>query len=457
MKLYTSAISSTLGFLSLGRGGCLRSHLRQKRQAKFETYALEKRHASNAKFIAVTGSSGKSTTTALISHLLATRHKVRPQVLDNLYNGLLGTLAELENDDEFVVAETAVAKPGDMTPQAAALSPDVSVVTMLGLEHKVSFKTLENIAKEKSQLVEATKNSGITVLNIDDPLAWEMRNLAKCKIVSFGSSVAADYQVVSVDYRLGKNLSLNMRFCNHDYRFEVPLNGVHFWVSVAAAISVAHELGLSPIEIFESLLTFKPVFGRCTTYKPTHGPLFVLDTAKAPHYSLSYFFDLIQPNRQGKTIVVLGQVSDYGQKNNSVYGAIYRAVKDIADVVVFVGEHSQRSGATAADISNGKFKAFEHVVDACSFIRAISSSDDLIYIKSSQNLHLERIAMSYDVAMKCDLDICGSPINCQKCGLIEFHPESHLEQKYVRGELRRPWWKRLKSRLLFRINRRELT
>ena len=281
-------------FLSLGRNGKLRSWLRIRRQSRFEALALSNRKRSTAKFIAVTGSSGKSTATALISHILAQRYKVRPQVLDNLYNGLLGTLAALEPDDQYVVAEAAVAKPGDMTPQANALKPDVSVVTMLGLEHRSTFKTVENIANEKSQLVALTKPCGTAVLNIDEPLVWAMRELAQCRVVSFGTSTDADYQVLDVDYCFGRNLSIKMKVCGRSHSFEVPLNGKHFWVPLAAAVSATLELGIGPNEIATSLLSFKPVFGRCLTYRPNDGPVFILDTAKAPYYSLHHFFKLIE-------------------------------------------------------------------------------------------------------------------------------------------------------------------
>ena len=438
IRLFYTLPYMQFAFLSLSRNGQLRSWLRTRRQSKFEALALSKRDRSRAKFVAVTGSSGKSTTTALISHILAQNHKVRPQVLDNLYNGLLGTLAALEPDDEFVVAEAAVAKPGDMTPQANALKPDVSVVTMLGLEHRVTFKSVENIASEKSQLVAMTKSSGTAVLNLDDPLVWAMRELARCRVVSFGMSINADYQVLDVDYCFGGYLLITMKICGRIHSFEVPLNGRHFWVSLAAAISATHELGIGLDEIAKSLLSFKPIFGRCLTYRPKNGPVFILDTAKAPYYSLHHFFKLIEVGETGKTIVIIGQISDYGGKNNSIYSEVYRAVKNVADIVIYVGEHCERSGASNDEISQGKFKSFKHVIDACNFVKSVANADDRIYIKSSQNLHLERIAMFYDHVVRCDQDVCGSPINCQKCGLIEFPPATHLEEKYKRGEFRRP-------------------
>lgn len=180
---------------SLRKEGGIRTLLSIIRRPFKLRRALKLRSVSEATFIGITGSSGKSTTTALLSHILGSNGRVRSQVLDNLYNGLLKTMSSLEAQDDFVVVETAVAKHGDMAPQVELLKPDVAIVTMIGIEHYSAFRSKEAVAQEKSALVRSLTSSGLAILNADDPLVMQMASKTKARCITYGWSESADYRI----------------------------------------------------------------------------------------------------------------------------------------------------------------------------------------------------------------------------------------------------------------------
>lgn len=114
--------------------------------------ARRARAQSKAIFIGITGSSGKSTATSLLGHILAGRGTVHTQVLANTLKALVRTLykrMKRAGEVDYVVFEAGAFEPGSIRPMAQMLKPDLAVVTMVRLEHFAQFRSLEAVAQEK--------------------------------------------------------------------------------------------------------------------------------------------------------------------------------------------------------------------------------------------------------------------------------------------------------------------
>jgi len=121
--------------------------------------AASKRAQAPGVFIGITGSSGKSSTTDLISAVLRKKGSVTTQLMNNTINPLINTIRNSGKSD-FVVVENGVGEKGVMKPMASLLQPDIAVVTMVGLEHYSAFRSSEAIAEEKGWLVESLRPGG---------------------------------------------------------------------------------------------------------------------------------------------------------------------------------------------------------------------------------------------------------------------------------------------------------
>jgi len=145
--------------------------------------ARRARARSKATFIGITGSSGKTTAGSLLGHILAGHGSVYTQVLANTMKLLVSTLSRRMGKGgkaDYVVFEAGASGPDTIRPMAELLRPDVAVVTMVRLEHRASFKTVENVAREKSALVAALEPGGFAMLNADDPLVMGMASASDC-------------------------------------------------------------------------------------------------------------------------------------------------------------------------------------------------------------------------------------------------------------------------------------
>jgi UDP-N-acetylmuramoyl-tripeptide--D-alanyl-D-alanine ligase len=379
------------------------------------------RARSKAEFICITGSSGKSTTATLLAHILAGHASTESQVIANTLPAIRRSLRRLSARTRYVVFETGIGKQGDMDGMSCLVRPTVGIVTLVNNEHYASFRGRAGVAKEKGKLVEAILPGGFAVLNADDELVAAMAARTSERVVTLARHAAADYRVsarfapgsagllVDVDGPRG-TLAMRTRFLAD-----------HFWLACAAAAVTALELGVPESIIRQRVESFSGVDERFSLFETRGGPRFIIDSAKAPWDSLFLSFDAFARLEGGFKRIVLGQISDFPGNPKPKYRDAYRRAAQCADQVIFVGDNAHRSQAGEEAIASEAFKSFPTVEEAASYIRSTATERDLILLKSSRNLHLDRIALAWDHGVKCWNDRCGYTGGCRVCGLYE-HP-----------------------------------
>ncbi|MDG4874280.1 Mur ligase family protein [Mesorhizobium sp. WSM4935] len=408
--------------------------------------ARRARARSKATFIGITGSSGKSTAASLLGHILAGHARVYTRVLANTIKSLISTLCKRMNKSgevDYVVFEAGAFGIDTIRPMAQMLKPHVAVVTMVRLEHLSSFKTLENVAREKRALVEALEPGGLAVLNADDPNVLAMASDAAHRFVTFGESETADYRVTGINAAYPRALHFTLHWRGGALKLKTPFPGEHFWLPTAAAAATALELGVPAQTVEERIATFEPLANRCHVLVVDGGPHFVIDTAKAPWHSLSLAFDIVAKSTAGRKRIVLGQLSDFAG-SNAKYARAYSSAREIADQVIYVGEHAHRSKASQADRGSGRFVELRTPREVSDHLRRTAMPGELILLKSSSSLHLERLALAWTHDVKCWIPACGKKEGCQDCGLFEVPFEEHREfVKKRRNDRRRQRLRRL--------------
>jgi UDP-N-acetylmuramoyl-tripeptide--D-alanyl-D-alanine ligase len=407
-------------------------------------YARYKRSTSSALFIGITGSSGKSTTTSLLSHILADRGRVHTQLFQSTMHILPRTLRDLPSDTDFVVAEVGISGRGQMGPMAKLLRPNVAVITKVGLEHRSAFRTSEAIAQEKGELVEVVPEAGTVFLNADDPHVMSMAQRCRARIVTFGHSERADYRVLEAHAGFPGTLTVRVRCAKGDFQLKTQFIGEEFWVATVIAFAVSLELGVDPVVAIEKISSFPPIWDRCGVVRVKNGPTFLVDTVKAPYESMSTTLAVLEKAEAKYKRVVIGTISDYAGPSKKPYRQAYATAQAFANHVMFVGETSHRAKPSDTDIEAGRFAAVHSTREASEFIKKHARTDELILIKGSISSHLERIVLDWTMNVRCWEQKCGKTINCLQCGLVEFDYRDHgrvlRERKYERitGRLL-PW------------------
>jgi len=412
--------------------------IRRNARHRWKLYRAKRARAkSRATFIGVTGSSGKSTTSALLAHLLAGHASVCSQVFANTIMALVSALRERVNSSNFdyVVSEVGAGKDS-IGPMAELMRPSVAVVTMVRLEHFTKFKTLENVADEKRLLVEALPSDGLAILNADDPSVKAMAVGAKCRVVTFGMSDEADYRISDVRAGYPDPLTFKIHWKQNTLALKAPFPADYFWLPLAAATASALELGVPPDIVASRLETFLPLQNRCEVLVTGTGPEFIIDTAKAPWHSINLAIEMMSKATARRKRIVLGQISDYAGSSRK-YSAAYKSAREAADQVIYVGNNAHRSRASEADRESGRFQEIRSVKDVSDFIKQTALPGELVLLKSSANLHLERVALSWTHDVRCWEAACGKEEGCRACGLYEVPFEQHSDRILQRRRARR--------------------
>jgi UDP-N-acetylmuramoyl-tripeptide--D-alanyl-D-alanine ligase len=419
-----------------------KARLQARRDVALRREAAAARQNARARFIGITGSSGKSTATSLLAHILSAQGSVQLQVKFNDRRSVMRAVARAARDNkDFVVVEVATGRPGLLKPTAVALQPDVAVVTMVALEHKSSFRNIEAIAAEKAELVGVLRPGGLAILNGDDPLVAAMALPPGVRTVTFGRSEGSTYRATDLRAAFPERLSLTLTWPGGSLALQTRFAGPHFWLPTLAAVTAALELGVPPEVAAARVATFEPLFERCGVMSVPGGPHFIVDSTKAPWHSLALAFETVAPATAApRRRIVLGHISDTSDSNRR-YRDAYRMARAAADQVIFVGDHAHRSKASQQDRDEGRFFAFATTAQVAAHIRATAIPGEVILLKGSVDLHLERIALAWTRDVKCWINACSNKSGCIDCGRYEDSFDWH------RGHKRRGRMKRFLRRL----------
>lgn len=425
-------------FLGAARpiNAALTSIYKRRRALKFKLrlfLAGFRRARSGATYIAVTGSSGKSTTVNLLAHVLSGDAQTLHQFLVNGLRDAVATINKVEPADKYAIVECGTEKPGDIRPQAELIKPSISIVTLVGIEHYTAFRAATAIANEKAELVRALSADGLAVLNFDDALVQAMSADTKARVVGFGQK-SGDYKVS--DLRLSPAGALSLSITPPDGRpleITTTLLGKHNWLAVAAAAACALELGIPRELITARIASFEAVHGRLSVQSIPGGPRFILDTVKAPWFSLMLPLEIVREINAPRKRIILGQISDYAGNPKPKYRDACRAALDVADEVMLVGPNAHRFTPSPEVASAGRFRSFPNIQDCARYIRQSAIEGEVILLKSAENLHLDRIWLNFIDDVRCWPAECGMKGRyCHQCLYQTPFPEHPPRKNYPR-------------------------
>ncbi len=251
-------------------------------------FADERRvHAPHSHFIAITGTNGKSTTTALISHILKNNGR-DVQMGGNIGRAVL-SLDALSNDKDYVVECSSYQI--DLAPE---LDPSIGVLLNLAPDHLDRHGTMENYAEIKSRLVAKSKTA---IIGDNDPHSFAVSNA-----LDVGGKSVVRISNEKINDGFGVVDDQVVMFSAADETFFANLHGIatlrgkHNAQNSAAAIAVCRSVGLSVDEVQAGLNSFPGLAHRMEIIGNVDDVLFVNDSkgtnADAAAMALASFEDI---------------------------------------------------------------------------------------------------------------------------------------------------------------------
>jgi UDP-N-acetylmuramoyl-tripeptide--D-alanyl-D-alanine ligase len=357
--------------------------------------------------VALTGSSGKTSTKDLLAQVLAS-WGATVATDGNLNNELGVPITALVADEgtQFLVLEMGARTAGDITYLTGTAPPRIGLVLNVGAAHAGVFGGLAATARAKSELVKALPSAaagGVALLNADDPKVAAMADVTTARVVTFGTAPGADVRAedVSLDSQSRASFVLTTRASSPGATAaSVPVNlhvhGAHQVSNALAAAAVALTLGLSAQRVAAALgaAEARSRWRMQVTRRPD-GVTVVNDAYNANPDSMRAGLEALvamQPTGAGRTWAVLGEMLELGAASGAEHAEIGRLTRTLGvDRLVVVGDGARgiHAGAVADGARDGEDAvAVPDSVAAHSLLRDALRSGDVVFFKSSRDAGL---------------------------------------------------------------------
>lgn len=385
-------------------------------QAKIWRASLNK-----AKFIGITGSVGKTTTKDLTVSVLEEHGKTKGNTLSlNYLSDIAKAIVELPRNVRFVVLEIATSGPGTIDDRVQLCRPDIAAMIVIGRDHIKKFGSMEAIAEEKAKLINALPETGTAVLNQDDPLIRNVAAKTKAQKLWFGTSEDADLRLLDATSNYPETLVLKLIHEGHHYTCTTGIYGIHLAVPVLAAIGIGLAAGLSIEDAIVGVANAKPTTGRMQIVTDIDGVTFLRDDYKAPHWTLQTVLDFMANAKAERKVAIIGTLSDYSLSASKLYPKVARKLREVADLVVFVGPHALRALKARNGEDDIGLQGFTQIRDAHRFLEKELRQGDLVILKGSNRAdHLVRLILARQQHVGCWIADCGKNRFCDRCEFIE--------------------------------------
>ncbi len=298
-----------------------------------------------------------------------------------------------------LVLEIGADRPGDIKRITSLLNPDITVVTQFGQipVHIEFFENRDAVVTEKGYLVEALKADGVFIYNADDHDADKLLSKTEARKVSIGIHEKADVQATKV------------RMYGH------PLEGTEADIvadgavthlvlpevigkspvyAALPALAVARELVI-PFEIAcASLRDADKPRGRMRLLQGMNGSIIIDDSYNAsPKATEHGLKTLSETDTKGRKIAVLGDMLELGEYTHEAHYHIGQIAAKSAHKLYAVGIRSRVTvdGALDGGMLDENIMTCDTSIDAGKELVQVVGEGDIIYVKGSQSMRMERI------------------------------------------------------------------
>ena len=376
--------------------------------------------------VGITGSVGKTSTKEAVRTVLAAERTVRAPAKN--FNNELGLPLAILGDwesaggvffwlkvicvsiwrlivkskeyPEVLVLEYAIDRPGDMKYLLEIARPHIGLFTAMGdvPVHVEFFTGPEAVMREKARLISQLPATGFAILNIDDPLVMEAKSQTRAQVMTFGFDEKADVRVTNFSNNFdGKSGGISCKLTYGGSIVPVRIDralGKAQAYSIGAAAVVGLIFGLNLVRIAEALSSYEAPAGRLKLVRGIRESFLIDDTYNAAPTAMHSALETLKSLNAKRKIAFLGDMLEIGKYTLEVHEGVGKSVKKIGvDMLLTVGIRGKliAEAAIKEGMSEKSVFQFTDIYEASEFLEAKIQKGDLILVKGSQGVRLEKV------------------------------------------------------------------
>lgn len=345
------------------------------------------------KKLAVTGSSGKTTTKDMLYYIFS---KAMPVIATrgNFNNeiGLPLTAFRLDADQRAAIFEMGMSSLGEIEYLCSIVKPQIGIITNIGSCHIEHLKTRENIFKAKMEIASYFGEDNILIVNGDDEYLSKLKpEDHPYRIIKCGFSETND--IIISNYHIKDEMTVfTVSGMDIDREFVIPAIGRHNAINASLCIAAAACSRISCEDIAKGLLDFMPSQLRMDIQKK-NGITIINDSYNANPESMKAVISSIGDYAAQRRIAVLADMLELGDISDISHRQVIKAALEEFDIVIGVG--SNMIEASRFINSKGSVQnlfVFDDNDMALTKIKSIMKYGDTVLIKGSRGMKLDQVA-----------------------------------------------------------------
>lgn len=368
------------------------------------TRALRQEMPEN--LVAITGSSGKTTTKELLAAMLEQRFRVArsPGNFNNLF-GFPLALMGIADDTEWMVAEMGMSTPRELAEVSRLGRPNAAVYTNVRPVHLENFSSLADIAEAKAELMEGLEPGALVIANADDPEVMRIverraAERADLNIVTYGLKQPADVSASSVTPLANGVMRPGSRFLlktpQGEKQVELPVHGLYNVENCLAAAACATTLGVTLDEVAKACAGFRPASMRGELHRLADGLTIIDDSYNSNPDAAARALESARMLPAVRRIAVLGDMLELGPEEADFHRRVGRRAAELGFDHVFAVGRLARHLKDGAVEAGGKATWLENSPAALEWLAtepAVNGkrlgNGDLVLVKGSRGVGLE--------------------------------------------------------------------
>jgi len=347
---------------------------------------------------AITGSTGKTTTKEMAAGIL----NLGAPTLKNEgnFNNLIGlplTLLQLNNNHCRAVLEMGMNRPGEIGRLTEITDPSIGLITNIAKVHLAGLGDINGVARAKAELIEKISSDHQLILNGDDELLLKTASHFQRKTMTFGLGSKNDVRAINIENQGLRGMTFVLLYHETKMPIKLRVPGAQNMINALAASAIALSMEVPWPHIVEGLHDYEGIKGRFKPYSLKNGVTLVDDTYNSNPYSLRAALKAIKDMKpkKGRTIICLGQMSELGEETGLAHreaGALIASMG--GDYLLVMGESASEviEGAMKNGFHSGRVKKVSTHREMAQEIKEIIKPDDLILLKGSRIMELERVS-----------------------------------------------------------------
>ena len=360
-----------------------------------EKIAKNNRENISSKFVAITGSVGKTGTKDMVKLALSKVGKTFAN-RGNLNNhiGVPFSMSNIPSDSNYCVLEIGMNKLGEIKKLSKLVSPDIGIITAIENSHLNDLKTLKNILKAKSELIDNIEKTGCFIYNYDTNFSKELRQTAEKKnitnIISYGTNKDANIQILRKRKIKNKYL-IEARYFDEKVSWQMPELADHWYSNSLCILGVGKHLGVDLDELLQALEEFRLPKGRGNLIyvEKWLKNFFIIDESynSNPASLTAALTSFDKMKFAGNKIAILGDMNELGDESEKFHLNMKENIEKIdIRTIITIGKYMKRLNL----VLSSKFQKlhFDDMNELEYELKDLVCSNDCILVKGSNSLGL---------------------------------------------------------------------